>query len=1121
MDMVTTTPEVGRQIETQVRERRAQFALRYTGMIALYLGLFSAASGLAWLAFRQYTQLLILAGLLAVSTLGTAVYPLFHRRKRAVAGAYLALAAFLLVPAFCAFLVPGTELAAVWGFAAVILLAAVFLGKRGCVEFTGAVLGLEIIDILFLQPVGAALFPPLQPSLSLGVMLFSSLGLPPIVALMVYRNVAEQEGFFRQSRQAQREIEQRMVTDQAQQHLLHQANQKLDRRALQLQAAAEVSRASGSILDPDELIQQVVEVTRERFDMYYVGLYLVASDEQGEAGNWAVLRAGTGEAGRQMVAQGRRIEVGGDATVGWCIAHRQYRLFEAVSEAEALAKNPLLPDTRSKLALPLISRGRAIGAMTIQAAQPAAFAEEDITILQTMADQVANAIENARLFRQHKLAEEAMARHAVQLEETTTFLNSVVENTPIMIFVKRAQDLRFVSWNRAGQELAGYSNEEIIGKTDYDFFPKDQAEFFIAKDREALAGGKRVDIPEEPMATRHKGRRILHTIKVPVMDGEGKPQYLLGISEDITERKRAEEEAKNTQAFLDSVVENIPIMIFVKEAQDLRFARWNRAGQELVGISNEERIGKSDYDFFPKEEADYFVAKDREVLAGGKLVDFPEEPIQTRHHGLRLLHTLKVPILDEEGKPRYLLGISEDITERKRAEEALRKAHDELEMRVQERTIELVSANRALQAEITERARAEAEIQRRNQDLAALNMIATTIGQSIGLEQILNATLERIVTVMELDGGWVHLLDDDGTTLVLAAQRDIPAAAKEPLKRIRLGKSRLNQLLASEQSVEMESLLEIVRPKLQAAWPGLLFSLAGAPISSRDKVFGVLGGISRSPRALSADQRQLLTTIGHQIGMTVENAQLTQQAAEVKILREVDRLRSELIANVSHELRTPLGLIKISCSSLLMEDASFNRKTQRKFLHNIDEETAKLETIVEHLLDLGRMENGRLRLDKQPTDLAQLTHTVIKAMRALSTKHHLAEKLPGEPLVGLADARRIEQVLRNLLDNAIKYSPDGGTIEVTGRRENAHLLFSVRDEGIGIPVEEQTRIFERFHRVENEVTRRMRGAGLGLAVCRGIIEAHGGVLWVESQPGAGSAFSFTLPLDYQPAETTL
>ena len=136
-----------------------------------------------------------------------------------------------------------------------------------------------------------------------------------------------------------------------------------------------------------------------------------------------------------------------------------------------------------------------------------------------------------------------------------------------MFFVKEAPDLRWVRWNKAGAETIGLSREELIGKTDYDVFPQEEADFFTRKDREALTSGRLVDTPEEPVHTRHKGVRILHTLKVPILDARGNPQYLVGLSEDITERKRAEEEASRTRAFLDSVVENIPLMVFVKEAQ--------------------------------------------------------------------------------------------------------------------------------------------------------------------------------------------------------------------------------------------------------------------------------------------------------------------------------------------------------------------------------------------------------------------------------------------------------------------------------------------------------------------------------------------------------------------------
>jgi PAS domain S-box-containing protein len=161
-------------------------------------------------------------------------------------------------------------------------------------------------------------------------------------------------------------------------------------------------------------------------------------------------------------------------------------------------------------------------------------------------------------------------------------------------------------------------------------------------------------------------------------------------------------------------------MVFVKDAEELRFVSFNRAGEELLGYQRGELIGKNDYDFFPKAEADFFTSRDREVLARGIVLDIPDEPIHTKN-GLRYLHTKKVPVLDAQGRPRYLLGISEDITERKSSEEALRRAHEQLEQSVAQRTMELKQVNAWLQAEIHSRRSVEATLAAHAQRLARSN----------------------------------------------------------------------------------------------------------------------------------------------------------------------------------------------------------------------------------------------------------------------------------------------------------------------------------------------------------------------------------------------------------------
>jgi DNA-binding LacI/PurR family transcriptional regulator/GAF domain-containing protein len=175
--------------------------------------------------------------------------------------------------------------------------------------------------------------------------------------------------------------------------------QQVERRALQLQTAAEVSRATSSILNLDELLPQAVELICDRFNLYYVGLFLVD-----ETGQWAILHAGTGEAGQKMLKAGHKLEVGGSSMVGWCMANSQARIALDVGEEAVRFDNPLLPETHSEMALPLVSRGMAIGALTIQSQREAAFSQEDISALQTMASQVANAIENVRLFEQSRVA---------------------------------------------------------------------------------------------------------------------------------------------------------------------------------------------------------------------------------------------------------------------------------------------------------------------------------------------------------------------------------------------------------------------------------------------------------------------------------------------------------------------------------------------------------------------------------------------------------------------------------------------------------------------------------------------------------------------------------------------
>ncbi|MBX3303613.1 MAG: PAS domain S-box protein [Nitrospira sp.] len=170
--------------------------------------------------------------------------------------------------------------------------------------------------------------------------------------------------------------------------------------------------------------------------------------------------------------------------------------------------------------------------------------------------------------------------------------------------------------------------------------------------------------------------RVIKAVGQVIWDTDGTALRMTGVNYDITERKRADEELRGSESFITSVVENLPNMIFVKDAKNLKFVRFNKAGEELLGYPREVLIGKSDFDIFPKDEADFFTSKDREVLKLGGMLDIPEEWIDTKHHGRRVLHTRKIPIYDEKGEPQYLLGISEDVTDIKRLEAARKESEE-------------------------------------------------------------------------------------------------------------------------------------------------------------------------------------------------------------------------------------------------------------------------------------------------------------------------------------------------------------------------------------------------------------------------------------------------------------
>jgi signal transduction histidine kinase len=228
-------------------------------------------------------------------------------------------------------------------------------------------------------------------------------------------------------------------------------------------------------------------------------------------------------------------------------------------------------------------------------------------------------------------------------------------------------------------------------------------------------------------------------------------------------------------------------------------------------------------------------------------------------------------------------------------------------------------------------------------------------------------------------------------------------------------------------------------------------------------------------------------------------------------LREFDRLKDEFIAVISHELRTPLT--SVYGAALTLQQREVRDEMRETLLTIVSDESARLARLLDDALSASRLDAKSERFDIRPTDGAEVARAVAEASRThLSPGLELDLVLEPELPPVEADADKLRQILVNLTENAIKYSPDGGRIEIAAGRENGVVRFSVRDQGLGIAPDEQPHIFERFHRVDPNMTRGVGGTGLGLYICRELVEGMNGRMWVTSREGAGSTFSFELPV---------
>ena len=287
------------------------------------------------------------------------------------------------------------------------------------------------------------------------------------------------------------------------------------------------------------------------------------------------------------------------------------------------------------------------------------------------------------------------------------------------------------------------------------------------------------------------------------------------------------------------------------------------------------------------------------------------------------------------------------------------------------------------------------------------------------------------------------------------------------------------------------------------------------PLSNKETVLGVLVLLPVNlRRVFLPEQQKLLETFLGQIAQAISRVRLTEQARKAQVEMEAERLRNSLLSSISHDLRTPLATIVGSASALVEEDNALKAEDKLELNRAIYDEALRMSSLVNNILDMARLDAGAIELNKQWYPLEEIIGVVLTSLQKRLAGRLVTVKLPpGTPMI-YVDTVMIEQVLINLLENVLRYTPEGSPVEIKAQASSIAVEISVADWGPGIPKGSENKVFEKFYRARHEAAQ--SGVGLGLSICRAIIEAHGGSIQVQNRPTGGAVFSFMIPLDHLP-----
>jgi K+-sensing histidine kinase KdpD len=418
----------------------------------------------------------------------------------------------------------------------------------------------------------------------------------------------------------------------------------------------------------------------------------------------------------------------------------------------------------------------------------------------------------------------------------------------------------------------------------------------------------------------------------------------------------------------------------------------------------------------------------------------------------------------------------------------------------------------------------ERKIRRLSRELNALTQVAKTLSSPFDLPELLTAIMDKIIGVLDpADVGTVMLWEQSAGLFRPAAAfgydldilKKMGLRAGESITGKVYDKDKVSLFRTSDEIAEaMSDMRPANRVMMTQAFGSeqLPRSIIASPISVDDTKYGVLVLENlNSPSGFNENDLPFVKTLADLIALAIERARLETKADAIREARRTERLRSEVMATLSHQLRMPLTVIRGYATALLMDEVEWSEAKHSEFLGLIEEQCQDMEMMIRDILDTSLIEVDQLTIRREPLLLQHLANDIALETQHQTELHRLVIDFPVDFPIVEADPHWIKQIFRNILDNAVKYSLDGGLIVIKGEERPSDVVISIADQGIGVSPEDLIPLFEKYFRVKSASTIHIAGTGLGLPIARAIVEAHGGRIWAESKLGEGTTLYFSLP----------